>query len=70
MDWRMTMADRVSPRQARTDIDSEHGALLVCAYDDEKKCRQNKLNGSVSFHDLQARADSLPKDRELIFYCA
>ena len=44
--------------------------LLVCAYDDEEKFRQNRLQGAVSLADFRARQDSIPKDREIIFYCA
>ena len=33
--------DRISPEQARQDLD--HGALLICAYDDDEKFRKNRL---------------------------
>jgi rhodanese-related sulfurtransferase len=44
--------------------------LLVCAYDDEAKCRQMQLQGSIPLTQFASRAPSLPKDREIIFYCA
>jgi hypothetical protein len=43
-------------------------ALLVCAYEDEAKCRTLDLDGSISFARLQSRAASLPKAQEIIFY--
>jgi hypothetical protein len=43
-------------------------ALLVCAYEDEAKCRKLNLDGSISFASLQSRTASLPKVREIIFY--
>jgi hypothetical protein len=42
--------------------------LLVCAYEDEAKCRMLNLDGSISFASLQSRAASLPKTQEIIFY--
>jgi len=44
--------------------------LLVCAYDDENKCRQMRLANAVTLHDLQRRMDSIPRNQTLIFYCA
>ena len=45
-------------------------ALLVCAYEDEAKCRQIALKGSIPLTQFVSRAPSLPKDQEIIFYCA
>jgi hypothetical protein len=62
------LAERIPAAEARREVAA--GALLVCAYDDEEKCRQNRLEGSITLAELEKRADSVPKDRELIFYCA
>jgi hypothetical protein len=61
--------ERISVDQARRKA-GERQALLVCAYDDEAKCRMVNLEGSISLHDFQGRAGSLPKTQEIIFYCA
>jgi rhodanese-related sulfurtransferase len=45
-------------------------ALLVCAYEDEAKCRQMQLQGSIPLTQFASRVPSLPKDQEIIFYCA
>ena len=45
-------------------------ALLVCAYEDESKCGRIKLEGAISLAEFQRLAGSLPKDKEIIFYCA
>ena len=45
-------------------------ALLVCGYEDEGKCARIRLEGSITLSELQARLPSLPKEQELIFYCA
>lgn len=61
-------AERIDPRQAHEDLAS--GALLVCAYDDDEKFQQNQLEGALALSDFQAQEDSIPKSREIIFYCA
>src|SRR5580692_9895229 len=66
---REVMADiqRIDAQQAHTKAKSTE-ALLVCAYEDEAKCRMLNLDGSISFTSLQSRAASLPKTQEIIFY--
>jgi hypothetical protein len=65
------MADvaRIQVDDARRTV-TAHRALLVCAYADETKCNRMKLEGSISLAELESRRPSLPKDQELIFYCA
>ena len=63
-------AERISPQEARRHLRADPNALLVCAYDNDEKCRQNWLDGAVTLAELQARAATLAKDREIIFYCA
>ena len=59
--------DRIGPAEARRDLQS--GAMLVCAYDDMAKFRQNHLAGAISYEQFQHDLGSLPKDQEIIFYC-
>jgi hypothetical protein len=65
------MADvsRIGVEEARRKV-AAGGALLVCAYDDEEKCKRVSLDGSINMTQLAARAATLPKDQEIIFYCA
>ena len=65
----MADIERISVEQARRKV-TEGQALLVCAYDDEAKCRMVNLDGSISLHAFQSRAASLPKTQEVIFFCA
>jgi hypothetical protein len=60
---------RISPHDAweRTQYGA---ALLVCAYDDEAKCNKILLEGSIPFSKLKSVHSTLPKDQEIIFYCA
>lgn len=60
---------RIDPAQARTHV-STGCALLVCAYDSQEKFLKNHLGGALSLQDLQMLEDELPRDREIIFYCA
>jgi len=66
---REVMADieRISAQQAHTKAKSNQ-ALLVCAYEDEAKCRMLNLEGSISFASFKSRVNSLPKSQEIIFY--
>jgi rhodanese-related sulfurtransferase len=60
---------RIEAKEAHERLQTR-GALLVCAYDDEKKSEKYHVPGAIHMKDFRAQADSLPKDRELIFYCA
>ena len=44
--------------------------LLICAYDDEERCRSIRIPEAISFRELSDRKSSLSKEQELIFYCA
>jgi hypothetical protein len=45
-------------------------ATLVCAYDDEARCRKILLDHSITRNQLEATLSSRSKDEEIIFYCA
>jgi hypothetical protein len=63
------MADikRISVQEAHPKTKANQ-ALLVCAYEDEAKCRMLNLEGSISFASFKSRVNSLPKPQEIIFY--
>ena len=63
------MADiqRISAQEAQAKTKANQ-ALLVCAYDDEAKCRMLNLDGSISFASFKSRVAALPKSQEIIFY--
>jgi hypothetical protein len=63
------MADipRISAEAAHQHM-VDDDALLVCAYNNPQKFEQNHLAGAISLDDFRAQADSLPKDKEVIFY--
>ena len=63
----MAEPQRISPAEA-SEKSKSGKAFLVCAYDDEEKCKKIRLEGSMSLTDF--RSKSAPKDQEIIFYCA
>jgi hypothetical protein len=60
------MAERIGVEAAREHTAA--GAWLICAYDDDRKCAQVALEGSIPLSTLRSR--EVPRDQELIFYCA
>lgn len=60
---------RVSPEETRQKVVSG-SALLVCAYNNEEKFKKLQLEGAISLNELADRLPSLPRNKEIIFYCA
>ena len=65
----MAEVERISAEDARGKVQGGQ-AVLVCAYDDEAKCGAMRLEGAVTLSEFRRMLPSLPKDREIIFYCA
>jgi hypothetical protein len=65
----MEQIERISVEEAHKKVKADQ-ALLVCAYEDEAKCRVLNLEGSISLTSFQSKAASLPKSQEVIFFCA
>jgi hypothetical protein len=65
----MPEVSRISVQEARQEVTSGR-ALLVCAYEQEEKCNQVALDGSVSLTQFEQRLPSLSREQELIFFCA
>jgi rhodanese-related sulfurtransferase len=61
--------ERIDSQTAHRDLDAGT-ALIVCAYPSREKFEQNHLEGAIALDDFESRAKKLPKDREIIFYCA
>jgi len=64
-----TTVSRISVQQAKEMVDAGSG-LLVCAYDDEDKFKNNHLAGAISLAEFRSRPSSVTKDQEIVFYCA
>ncbi len=65
----MATTARVTPQEIYPRVKAGQ-AILVCAYADEAKFRSMQLEGAVSLRELQSRLPGLPKDQEIVFYCA
>lgn len=63
----MANAERIDAERARERVRSSE-ALLVCAYDDEEKCRGFGLEEALTLAELRAR--DVPRDREIVLFCA
>ena len=63
----MADVERISAQQAHAKAKSNQ-ALLVCAYEDDAKCRMFNLEGSISFTSFKSRVQSQSKSQEIIFY--
>jgi len=61
---------RISVREAHRKMRHGSGLLLVCAYDTDERFREMELEGAVSWPAFQTRLPSLPKEQEIVFYCA
>lgn len=60
---------RITAEETRQKV-TDGKALLVCAYEDDERCRQMHLQGAMLFTEFTLKLPELPKDQEIIFYCA
>jgi hypothetical protein len=65
----MADIERISVEEARKKATANQ-ALLVCAYEEEAKCKALNLDGSISLTSFQKKVPSLPRSQEIIFFCA
>lgn len=66
----MTTTQRISAADLRTKLAREDDTILVCAYADPEACQQHPIEGALDFQTFEAELPSLPKDQEIVFYCA
>lgn len=60
---------RISPEAAYDHVKSGE-AILVCAYDDDERCKRIQIDGGITLHQLESQLESLQAKKEIIFYCA
>ena len=65
----MAEVRRISADEAHEKVRAGQ-ALLVCAYEDDAKCSRIALEGAITLDELRARLAPLPKNQDIIFYCA
>ncbi len=64
----MAKYEVISPGQAKEDVE-RNDALLVCAYESEDKFKSNALEEAISLNNFKRKESTLPKEKEIIFYC-
>lgn len=64
----MSKHERISAEGAKNKVKSSE-ALLVCAYEEDEKFTKMRLEGALSFKEFKNKVASIPKDKEIIFYC-
>jgi rhodanese-related sulfurtransferase len=60
----------IAAQQAHDMLAKDPSVMLVCAYEKDEEFRQYDLAGAISLNEFRKRAISLPKDENVIFYCA
>ena len=63
------MVIRITPEEAFQKLRAGK-ALLVCAYDSDEQFKNLHLDGAISLAEFQEKLPSLPKNQEIVFYCA
>jgi uncharacterized protein (TIGR02284 family) len=63
------LVKRIPVPEARALLRSGQ-AMLICAYDTQEKFQRYRLPGAISLKEFESLANTIPKDRHLIFYCA
>ncbi|MBD3222827.1 ArsR family transcriptional regulator [bacterium] len=63
----MTDVPRIEPRHAHRRV-QDQDALLVCAYDDARKCQAMALDGAIGLEEFERRKGRIDPGREIIFY--
>lgn len=65
----MDQVKRIDATQAREKSRTGE-AVLVCAYEDENRCRQLLLDGAMTLAEFEATLSTRSRNDEIIFYCA
>ncbi|HSO71985.1 MAG TPA: ArsR family transcriptional regulator [Thermodesulfobacteriota bacterium] len=63
------MVPRISPAESYSRLEAGK-SLLVCAYASDDHCKNIRLAGALLPSEFTAKVQTLPKDQEIIFYCA
>lgn len=63
------MVIRITPEETFQKLRAGK-ALLVCAYDSDEQFRNLHLDGAIPLAVFKEKLPSLPKNQEIVFYCA
>ena len=65
----MSEVSRITPQEAHAKV-SAGTSLLVCAYEDPERFSTMRLEGAISIQEFRAKRATLPREQQIIFYCA
>lgn len=65
----MVEVPRITAEEAHARVASGR-ALFVCGYEEPEKFAAMHLEGAISIQEFRKLRPTLPKDQEVIFYCA
>jgi len=63
------MVIRITPEETFQKLRAGK-ALLVCAYGSAEQFRNLRLDGAIPLAEFKEKLPSLPKNQEIVFYCA
>lgn len=63
-------APRITVENASKHLAANPNAKFVCAYEEAEQCRKYHFDGATPMHQFSRMTSKLPKDTEIIFYCA
>jgi rhodanese-related sulfurtransferase len=63
------MVIRITPEETFQKLRAGK-ALLVCAYDSDEQFRNLHLDGAISLAEFKEKLPSLPRNQEIVLYCA
>ena len=64
-----TVAPKIDAQQVQDRL-SSGDALLVCAYEDEQKCRSMRFGGALTLQEFERRKPTLDRSGDILLYCA
>ena len=59
---------RITPDHAH-ELVQNGSALLICAYPQEEKFKNNRIKGAIARSVFEAELETYPRSKEMIFYC-
>ncbi len=65
----MAIPIRLSAEEVHRKLKSSD-AIFVCAYDSDEKYEHVRIEDSIPFSQFKSMLPTIPKTKEIIFYCA
>jgi rhodanese-related sulfurtransferase len=66
----MAAYGRIGVDELKRKIELDPGLLVVNGYDDPQKWADTQIDPAISWMEFAGMQETLPKDREIVLYCA